>query len=81
MFITKTKHGRDYIVNGYKVKPEVFGTFVDEFFTGRGVAKIVELLETQGYVIVQGRNDRIKELEEEIRELKTGMAKQEALPF
>lgn len=81
MYIAKTKHGRDYIVNGYKVKPEVFAAFINEFFTGRGVAKIAELLETQGYAIIQSGNDRIRELEEEIRELKTGMAKQEALPF
>lgn len=85
MFITKTKHGRDYIVNGYKVKPEVFSTFICEFFTGRGVAKIVEELECIGYVIIDSKEktlkNKVEELEDEIKELKTGMAKQEALPF
>lgn len=85
MYITKTKHGKDYIVNGYKVKPEVFSAFISEMFTGRGVAKLIEQIEEVGYVIIDSTENslknRVTELENEIRELKTGMAKQDALPF
>lgn len=86
MYITKTKHGKDYIVNGYKVKPEVFTSFIYEMFSNYGVIKLVEQLETNGYVIIDSRENslksRVTELENEIKELKTGMIKQEAeIPF
>lgn len=86
MFITKTKNGRDYIVNGYKVKSEVLSAFINEMFTGRGVAKFVEELENVGYVIIDSTErplkKRVQDLEDEIKELKIGMIKQEAeIPF
>lgn len=83
MLITRTKHGQYYIINGFKVRPELFAMLINEFFTDKGVVKIMEQLDTTGYVIIEDRSKtRIRELEAELRELKIEINKQEAeVPF